>query len=58
MWEKAATPEWTNAEVEFIKDVLNEYRTSKVFDILYITGRHCINSFTYLYSLLFFSIMR
>ena len=22
MWEKAATPEWTKAEVDFIKDVL------------------------------------
>ena len=42
MWEKAATPEWTNAEVEFIKDVLNIPAGSSILDMPCGTGRHSI----------------
>lgn len=42
MWEKAATPEWTNAEVAFIMDVLNVQLGSAVLDMPCGTGRHSI----------------
>ncbi|MEO7486109.1 MAG: class I SAM-dependent methyltransferase [Ferruginibacter sp.] len=42
MWEKAATPEWTNAEVAFIKDVLNVQTGSAILDMPCGTGRHSI----------------
>ncbi|MEP6683777.1 MAG: class I SAM-dependent methyltransferase [Parafilimonas sp.] len=42
MWEKATTPEWTNAEVEFIKDVLHVSTGSSILDMPCGTGRHSI----------------
>lgn len=42
MWEKAATQEWTDAEVVFIKDVLNIQPNSKILDMPCGTGRHSV----------------
>jgi cyclopropane fatty-acyl-phospholipid synthase-like methyltransferase len=42
MWEKAVTPEWTNAEVSFIKDVLNVQLGAAILDIPCGTGRHSV----------------
>jgi cyclopropane fatty-acyl-phospholipid synthase-like methyltransferase len=42
MWEKAATQEWTDAEVIFIKDVLNVAPGSAILDMPCGTGRHSI----------------
>jgi cyclopropane fatty-acyl-phospholipid synthase-like methyltransferase len=42
MWEKAATQEWTDAEVSFIKDILNVEPGSSILDIPCGTGRHSI----------------
>lgn len=40
MWEKAATPEWTQAEVTFIKDIFDLPAGGKILDIPCGTGRH------------------
>lgn len=40
MWEKAVSQEWTNAEVAFIKDVLDIQPGAKILDIPCGTGRH------------------
>ncbi len=42
MWEKAATQEWTDAEVAFITDVLNVPAGSFILDIPCGTGRHAV----------------
>lgn len=42
MWEKAITPEWTNAEVAFIKDILNLPAGSSILDMPCGTGRHSL----------------
>ncbi|HEV8081876.1 MAG TPA: class I SAM-dependent methyltransferase [Chitinophagaceae bacterium] len=42
MWEKAATQEWTDAEVAFIKDVLNIPSGSTMLDMPCGTGRHSV----------------
>jgi len=42
MWRKAATPEWTNAEAEFLKDVLNASNGSHLLDMPCGVGRHAI----------------
>lgn len=42
MWEKAATQEWTDAEVIFVKDVLNVVPGSSILDMPCGTGRHSI----------------
>jgi len=42
MWEKAVTPEWTNSEVAFIKDVLNVKDDAKILDMPCGTGRHSV----------------
>ena len=42
MWEKAVTPEWTNAEVAFILDVMNLPAGSKILDVPCGTGRHSV----------------
>src|SRR3954466_7169745 len=42
MWEKTATQEWTDAEVVFIKDVLNIQPGAKNLDLPCGTGRHSI----------------
>lgn len=42
MWEKAVSQEWTDAEVLFIKDVLNIRPGAKILDMPCGTGRHSI----------------
>ena len=42
MWEKAITPEWTNAEVAFIEDIMNLPAGSAILDIPCGAGRHSI----------------
>jgi cyclopropane fatty-acyl-phospholipid synthase-like methyltransferase len=42
MWEKAATPGWTNAEVILIKDVLGLRPPAKILDMPCGTGRHSL----------------
>ena len=42
MWEKAATQQWTDAEVVFIKDILNVDAGASILDIPCGTGRHSI----------------
>jgi cyclopropane fatty-acyl-phospholipid synthase-like methyltransferase len=42
MWEKAATQEWTDTEVLFIKDVLSVEPGSFILDMPCGTGRHSI----------------
>jgi SAM-dependent methyltransferase len=42
MWEKAATKEWTDAEVGFIEHVLNLSQGSNILDIPCGTGRHSV----------------
>jgi SAM-dependent methyltransferase len=42
MWEKAASKEWTDLEVNFITDVLNIQAGSKILDMPCGTGRHSI----------------
>lgn len=42
MWEKAITPEWTNAEVAFIQDIMNLPAGASVLDIPCGTGRHTV----------------
>ena len=42
MWEKAATPDWTNAEVEFKKNVCNLPVGASILDMPCGTGRHSV----------------
>lgn len=42
MWEKAITPEWTNAEIAFIQDIMQLSAGSKLLDIPCGTGRHSV----------------
>ncbi len=42
MWEKAPTTEWTNAEVLFIKDILNIHPGAAILDMPCGTGRHSV----------------
>lgn len=42
MWEKAITPEWTNAEVAFIQDIMNLPAGASILDIPCGTGRHSV----------------
>jgi cyclopropane fatty-acyl-phospholipid synthase-like methyltransferase len=42
MWEKAATKEWTDAEVTFLMDVFNVPEGSHLLDMPCGTGRHSV----------------
>ena len=42
MWEKAATKEWTDAEVAFLMDVFNLREDSHILDMPCGTGRHSV----------------
>lgn len=42
MWEKAMTPEWTNPEVTFVRDILNLPAGATILDMPCGMGRHSI----------------
>lgn len=42
MWEKAITPEWTNAEVAFVQDMMNLPAGASILDMPCGTGRHSV----------------
>lgn len=42
MWENAITPEWTNAEVNLIRDIMNLSTGASILDIPCGTGRHTV----------------